>query len=701
MFWFSPVDRLMRVVLVGVLACGSLCPLGGAVGEYEAEYSALLDKVGDRTGLQAIKLLHQQLDDDKDGTIEPFETGDFIKADLKFEGDKRRENIFHHKDSEITVTDLWLTWSHSQVYNWTVQQTVDWLSNNLDLPQYGTKFQDEKINGSMLPLLATSETSFLTKRLGITNPIHKSKITLKAMDVVLFGPPKEPNNLLKDMLVAMLLIALIGALTWAYQQKKRSEQELSKMIKDMESLTKAEQMLQEMQTRVDKAEHSQKEHEYNHITQANGPSAGGDEEMGRLREEVEILRGELHRAEVELEDRCWVAPTILQHWLQLTYELECKFFNEKRRSAELQMEIAKDACEKLKRKRSSIVGAFVSTHGRSIDDVDKSILEAKTALLELTHDLTERSRRWRQIEMLTGVSIISNPGLITLQKIVRYVGGGNKSSAMRSSVNTGGMSSRMSNMSLDELNDDDARSLAASSHVSSHISSVTRNSKLRSSGGTSVAEISAVHRRAAFEMSRESSKESTSNGESSDDQGAHNHVQGNLNNPKFTGLKSRISQTSMSSEASRHSQISSGSGAHIGSEITAKFPSSSAAALAAVAISNLRAGTPPPQGSPGGSGAASRLQRAARMIKSLSQDSETEPVIIEHPTMTSSISDSALASSNLFRATKVNQSVLDEIEESCSASDSGSLCDADGKIKKKKKSFFNFRRKKEKVETIS
>lgn len=35
-------------------------------------------------------------------------------------------------------------------------------------------------------------------------------------------------------------------------------------------------------------------------------------EVSRLREEVEILRGELHRAEVELEDRCWMAPTVLQ-----------------------------------------------------------------------------------------------------------------------------------------------------------------------------------------------------------------------------------------------------------------------------------------------------------------------------------------------------------------------------------------------------
>jgi hypothetical protein len=33
--------------------------------------------------LSTTRALHQQLDDDKDGTIEPSETGDFIKGDLK------------------------------------------------------------------------------------------------------------------------------------------------------------------------------------------------------------------------------------------------------------------------------------------------------------------------------------------------------------------------------------------------------------------------------------------------------------------------------------------------------------------------------------------------------------------------------------------------------------------------------------------
>ena len=210
------------------------------------------------------------------------------------------------------MTDLWLTWTHSEVYNWTTQQTVDWLSNNLDLPQYGEVFLNENINGTKLPLLATGDPAVLAKRLGITNPIHKSKISLKAMDVVLFGPPKESTNLLKDIIVATLLIALISALTWAYQQKKKSEEQLSRMIKDMDSLTKAEQMLQDMQARVDKAESSSQQQQQQQYNNHLLNSAAGEEEVGRLREEVEILRGELHRAEIELEDRCWVAPTILQ-----------------------------------------------------------------------------------------------------------------------------------------------------------------------------------------------------------------------------------------------------------------------------------------------------------------------------------------------------------------------------------------------------
>ena len=224
---------------------------------------------------------------------------------VQFEGDRRREKLFHNKDAEITVADLWVTWAKSEVYNWTVDQTVDWLKHSIDLPQYTQHFIDNKVDGTKLPL-AASDPSYLSKKIGITNPIHKSKISLKAMDVVLFGPPKEPTNWLKDIILTVLLVALVSALIWAYNQKKRSEEHLAKMMKDMESLTNAERILQDMQSNMGNGGEGQFSA---HLDQAGG---GGEQEMGRLREEVEILRGELHRAEVELEDKCWVAPTVLQ-----------------------------------------------------------------------------------------------------------------------------------------------------------------------------------------------------------------------------------------------------------------------------------------------------------------------------------------------------------------------------------------------------
>ena len=51
--------------------------------DLKTEYLTLLSSTEDKIGLEAIRALHQQLDDDNDGTIEPSETGDFIKADLQ------------------------------------------------------------------------------------------------------------------------------------------------------------------------------------------------------------------------------------------------------------------------------------------------------------------------------------------------------------------------------------------------------------------------------------------------------------------------------------------------------------------------------------------------------------------------------------------------------------------------------------------
>ena len=39
--------------------------------------------------------------------------------------------------------------------------------------------------------IAVNNHHYISRDLGIKNPVHKHKLSLKAMDVVLFGPPKS------------------------------------------------------------------------------------------------------------------------------------------------------------------------------------------------------------------------------------------------------------------------------------------------------------------------------------------------------------------------------------------------------------------------------------------------------------------------------------------------------------------------------
>jgi len=364
----------------------------------------------------------------------------------------------------------------------------------------------------------------------------------------------------------------------------------------------------------------------------------------------------LQRAEVELEDKCWMAPSMLQHWLQLTYELESQVFNNRKKAAELQMEQAKDACDKLKKKRSSLVGAFVSTHGRSIDDVDKSILEAKTALMELTQDLSERSQRWRQIEMLTGVNIVNNPGVQTLQRIVRYVGGGNK--GIRSSDR---MSSRMSSVSVDDLRNDDLETRSIAASHTSHLSS----SRLGSSHYNS-------KRNMLANISRESSKESS---EESDETGA-----------RSTGARVHH-RNRLVKQQSRQSEMSASSGVSGVSSVSDYVPVIQEDRRSLESVPTLETNVVKDAPAQCGDTAAAGIAISV----SNSNPNLSEPG--SSPGLHTSHSDSALDKQATLKVSSSFVSQLSEVEESCS--DTGSLNDSEKK--KKKRSFFNFRKKKEKA----
>lgn len=411
----------------------------------------------DHLGMEAIRSLHQQLDDDDNGDIDLSESDDFLREELKYDsGYEKRHKAFHFNDDmHISVKELWEAWLRSEVHNWTVDQTTEWLAQSVQLPQYVRLFRLHKVTGKVLPRLAVNNMHYVSNVLGIKDPIHKQKIALKAMDAVLFGPPRETGTRWKDLLlVTLLLTAIIGS-WYAYQQNKNAKIHLKRMAKDVEGLLKAEVALKDMQKELERArleqENVDKEKMDLERRLREAPtlsSSNSDLEVQQLKQEIEMLRSELSRAEVEINDHCWTPPQGLQNWLQLTFELENKQHVRKRVLAEKQLMQAREACEKLKKKRSSLVGAFVSTHGKSIDDVDRSIVEARNALNDVTNDLQERMFRWKHIENMLGFSIVNNNGLSYLENLLyNRNGGGSKS-----------YRSRLSS-SQDDLDDDSVQGL--------------------------------------------------------------------------------------------------------------------------------------------------------------------------------------------------------------------------------------------------
>lgn len=113
---------------------------------------------------------------------------------------------------------------------------------------------------------------------------------------------------------------------------------------------------------------------YNHHDNVIPAYSDPDSMIYKLQEEVRVLHEELAKAQSMTRG---MAHPQLQHWLQLTHEIELKNYLTKKAAAENQLRKAKEECDKLRRKGQSFMGPFRLTHGGSIDDIDTTILKAK------------------------------------------------------------------------------------------------------------------------------------------------------------------------------------------------------------------------------------------------------------------------------------------------------------------------------------
>ncbi|XP_026543497.1 stromal interaction molecule 2 [Notechis scutatus] len=390
----------------------------------------------DKYSLEALRTIHKQMDDDKDGGIEVEESDEFIREDMKYKDASNKHSHLHREDKHITIEDLWKRWKTSEVHNWTQEATLQWLVEFVELPQYEKNFRENNVKGTTLPRIAVNEPAFMMSQLKIIDRSHRQKLQLKALDVVLFGPlTRPPHNWMKDFVLTISIMIGIGGCWFAYTQNKTSKEHVTKMMKDLESLQTAELSLCELQERLEKAQEENRtvavekqnleRKMMDEISDAKREACrlkelreGAECELSRLKyaeEELVQVRMALKKAEKEFELRSnWSVPDALQKWLQLTHEVEVQYYNIKRQNAEMQLAIAKDEAEKIKKKRNTVFGTLHVAHSSSLDEVDHKILEAKKALSELTTCLRERLYRWQQIEKICGFQIAYNSGLPSL-----------------------------------------------------------------------------------------------------------------------------------------------------------------------------------------------------------------------------------------------------------------------------------------------
>ncbi|CAI5773689.1 stromal interaction molecule 1 isoform X2 [Podarcis lilfordi] len=401
---------------------------------------ALCHNEDEQLSFEAVLNIHKQMDDDANGDVDVEESDEFLREDLNYHDPTVKHSTFHGEDKHISVEDLWKAWKSSEVYNWTVDEVVQWLITYVELPQYEETFRKLQLSGHAMPRLAITNATMTGTVLKMTDRSHRQKLQLKALDTVLFGPPLlTRHNHLKDFMLVVSIVIGVGGCWFAYIQNRYSKEHMKKMMKDLEGLHRAEQSLHDLQERLQKA---QEEHRTVEVEKVSLEKRLQDEisiakqEAHRLRElregtenelsrqkyaeqELEQVRMALKNAEKELESHSsWAVPEALQKWLQLTHEVEVQYYNIKKQNAEKQLLLAKEGAEKIKKKRNTLFGTFHVAHSSSLDDVDHKILTAKQALSEVTAALRERLHRWQQIEMLCGFQIVVNPGIHTLVSVL-------------------------------------------------------------------------------------------------------------------------------------------------------------------------------------------------------------------------------------------------------------------------------------------
>eukprot|EP00731_Ephydatia_muelleri_P030678 Em0022g192a len=278
------------------------------------------------------------------------------------------------------------------------------------------------------------------------------------MDIVLFGPPHSRLSYWKDGIVLILLTLCIILSLWAVFQRRHTqkrvdcfleesrvyEKELNELKKKLEQWQEAEEEEEEVEGkeeegRKDEDEGRKEEEEEEVMEDASDgihvvpsevvPQSEGssvtpslssnsvevtslsdvrsirEEELASLREKLKVLEGQLETQHV---NRDTLRPMLVQ-----CYRREQKYLDSKKRRAEEDVLQAQLMCEKIRKKRSTIIDTFRLANSSALEDASIQMNKAINKMQKMTDSLEEYHERWGKIEQLCGFSVCHTSTVLT------------------------------------------------------------------------------------------------------------------------------------------------------------------------------------------------------------------------------------------------------------------------------------------------
>ncbi|XP_003387480.1 PREDICTED: stromal interaction molecule 1-like isoform X2 [Amphimedon queenslandica] len=420
----------------------------------------------------AIKDLHSRLDDNNDGQVDYKESTEFVRE--KFPGQSQnpsandRSHTLHLQDNMISLDELWNRWKNSNVYNWSNDDVIKWLEAVVDLPELVPQFHSLGITGRQLPLIATNVDQ-LFSQLGVTRHQRK-KLQLRAMDIVLFGPLPSSHSYWKDVVMAFSVILCVLGLSTAWRKHHSANRKIDAFLKEIrvyetelrniKKTFKGQDSISDTtdsDTRNTQPVGGEEETDRNNSLSDDSSSSSSSVDltgqssssssdkskgdMTTIAEETSFPgRPDLQSSQTQqsssdsknenLRMRIWnlenQLASLMQNRLALKQLLietclqEKYYLDANKRTAENEVMRAQKMCDKIKRKRASVIGAFRLANSSTLEDAGLMITKAVNKMQMVTEHFESFQKRWQSIEQIFGFPIL-NPAHISTQSLASAV----------------------------------------------------------------------------------------------------------------------------------------------------------------------------------------------------------------------------------------------------------------------------------------